>query len=346
MPTTFTDRDKVPRSPGGFHDSLLVIDGHADTVLDLSGLSYTRPKDRSRDFFAKGEYGHLDFPRLVEGNVGCQVFALFTDDQLVPEATSHTWRMLETMEAQFEAGRGIVLAKNAAEILAARAAGKRAGMLSIEGGEAIGESIDELRAFYGRGVRLMGLTWNRRNALARGAGTGTAADGVGGLTDFGRKVVGEMERLGMVVDVSHLSDEAFDDLLAVAERPLVASHSNSRALVPHRRNLDDAQVERIAKTGGLVGVTFAGTFVDADPAKVTKERVMEHLEHFISVVGPDHVGLGSDFDGFTEKYGIAFGSASELPWITDTLLRRGHSQADVAKIMGGNWLRVLSEICG
>jgi len=346
MLNTVSERGDAAASARAFHDSLLVIDGHADTVLDLSGLSYSRPKDKPRDFFARGDHGHIDFPRLVEGNVGCQIFALFTDDELVAEAKAHTWRLLETMEAQLKADRGIVLATKASEILDARAAGKRVGMLSIEGGEAIGESLDELRAFFARGVRLMGLTWNRRNALGRGAGTGTAADGRGGLTDFGRKVVKEMERLGMVVDASHLSDEAFDDLLAVAERPVVASHSNSRALVPHRRNLEDAQAERIAKTGGLIGITFAGVFVDPEPAKVTKERVLEHLEHFLSVVGPDHVGLGSDFDGFTDKYGIAFGSAAELPWITENLLARGHSRADIAKVMGGNWLRVLKDICG
>jgi len=329
-----------------FHDSLLIVDGHCDTVLDMVGLAYAHPEDPPRDFFARGTHGHIDLPRLVEGNVGCQIFALFTDDELVEKAESHTWTLLETMERAFAANKGLVLAKTAKDILAARSSGKTAGMLSIEGGEAIGESLDALHAFYARGVRLMGLTWNRRNALGRGAGTGTAADGSGGLTDFGRKVVGEMEKLGMVVDASHLSDEAFDDLIAVARRPVIASHSNSRSLVPHRRNLTDEQAERIAATGGLVGVTFAGIFVDPDPAKVTKERVIEHLEHLVSVVGYEHVGLGSDFDGFTEKFGQAFSSPGELPWITATLLDRGHKQEAIAKVMGGNWLRVLGEVLG
>jgi len=332
------------------HDSLLVVDGHADTVLDLVGLSYAHPEDGPRDFFERGVHGHIDLPRLIEGGVGCQVFALFTDDKLVAEARAHTWRLLEKMEEVFAAGRGIVLARTAAEIRAARAAGQVAGMLSIEGGEALGEDagrgLDELRAFHERGVRLLGLTWNRRNALGRGAGTGTAADGRGGLTDFGRSVVREMEALGMIVDASHLSDEALDDLLAVATRPVVASHSDSRALVPHRRNLGDEQAARIAKTGGLVGVTFAGIFVDPDPAKVTKERVLEHLERLLDAVGPDHLGIGSDFDGFTDKFGIAFGSAGELPWLTEALLAHGHAPVDIAKIMGGNWLRVIEEVCG
>ena len=152
--------------------------------------------------------------------------------------------------------------------------------------------------------------------------------------------------LSMVVDASHLSDASLADLLAVAQRPVVASHSNSRALVPNRRNLTDAQAEGIAATGGLIGLTFAGCFIDSDPAKVTKERFFEHLEHMISVVGPDHVGLGSDFDGFSEALGVAFSSPAELPWITERLLEKGHSPEDTAKVMGGNWMRVFREIIG
>jgi len=331
---------------GDFHDSIFVMDGHCDTVLDMVGLSISPRVEGPRDFFARGRTGYVDLPRLVEGNVGCQIFALFTDDSLVPRAREHTWRLFEAMEAAFDRDEDFVLARNRREILSARAEGKVAAMLSIEGGEAIGESLDELRAFHDRGLRLMGLTWNRRNALARGAGTGTAADGAGGLTRFGRKVVREMETLGMVVDASHLSDESLGDLLAIAERPVVASHSNSRALVPNRRNLTDAQAEGIAATGGLIGVTFAGAFVDAEPARVDKERVLEHIEHFLAVVGSDHVGIGSDFDGFTEQLGVAFASPAELRWLTEALLSRGRSPGDVEKIMGGNWLRVIGDVCG
>jgi membrane dipeptidase len=328
------------------HDSLVIVDGHCDTVLDLIGASFANQNLPARDFFERGSYGHIDLPRMVEGNVSCQIFALYTDDSHVEVARERTWRLLEAMEAVFARDGGIVLAKTAGDILAARAAGKRAGMLSIEGGEAIGESLEELRAFYARGVRLMGLTWNRRNAIGRGAGTGTDADGSGGLTDFGRRVVAEMERIGMVVDASHLSDEALKDLLKTARRPVIASHSNCRALVPHRRNLDDRQLEGIAATGGLIGLTFPGIFIDSDPAKVTKERVFEHLRHLISVVGSEHIGLGSDFDGFSDKFGTAFCSPAELTWLTEALLSAGYGRETIAAIMGGNWMRVLGGICG
>jgi membrane dipeptidase len=326
----------------GVHEGLIVIDGHCDTAGDISGKSYANPATPPRDFLLRGTTGHVDLPRLAEGGVTCQVMALFTNDAYVGRANEHTKTLFAGVEDAFARSDRFFLALSAQDILKAKREGKVAALVSIEGGEAIGESLDELRGFYERGVRLMGLTWNRRNAIARGVGE----EGSGGLTDFGRRVVAEMERLGMIVDVSHLSDEALDDLLAVAERPLVASHSNSRVLCDHRRNLLDSQAERIAATGGLVAVTFAGVFVDKDPARVTVSRIVEHLERFLSVVGPDHVGIGSDFDGFTEKYGKAFRGCEELPSLTAALLERGHSPETIAKVMGGNWLRVIGEIVG
>jgi len=234
------------------------------------------------------------------------------------------------------------LARSARDVEEAKAAGRIAAFLTLEGGEAIGESLDELRSFYARGVRLMGLTWNRRNALGRGA----AAEGSGGLTDFGRRVVAEMEKLGMIVDASHLSDEALDDLLAVAQLPIVASHSNSRAVQNHRRNLTDAQAQRIAATGGLVAVTFAGAFVDANPAKVSISRILDHVDQLVSSVGADHVGLGTDFDGFTAQYGMVMPDCSHLPRLTEALLERGYSPEDTRKIMGENWMRVIRTVLG
>jgi len=331
-----------------FHRSLTIVDGHCDTVLDLLGISFTDKSMTKRDFFQRGR-GHLDLPRLMEGGVSCQVMALFTDDELVPVAKAHTWRLLETVEELWAAKKGFVPALRVADIEAAKKNGQVAGLLSIEGGEAIGGEkggLDELRAFHTRGLRLMGLTWSRPNPIAMGVSDSAIPQAPGGLTPFGKKVLKEMERLGIVVDVSHLCDQSFEEVLAVAEQPLIASHSNSRALCPNRRNLTDAMAEKIAATGGLIGVTFPGVFIDPVPAKVSKEGLFAHLEHLVSVVGPDHVGLGSDFDGFTAPYGVAFSSPSELPWITGRLLEAGHSREDVAKIMGGNWMRVLGKVIG
>jgi membrane dipeptidase len=328
------------------HKSLVVIDGHCDTLDDLVGLSFTHPKSAPRDFLERG-WGHIDLPRLVEGGVTCQFMAMFVDDEYMADPAGHTWRLLEALESVYARTKAFRPALSASDIERAKAEGWTASLMTIEGGEAIGDSLDALRAFYDRGVRLMGLTWNRRNALGRGAGTGDPkVDGSGGLTDFGRKVVAEMEKLGMIVDASHLSDEAFEDLLAVARRPIVASHSNSRELCAHRRNLTDGMAERIAATGGLVACTFAGIFVDKVPSQVSLERFLDHVDRLVSVAGADHVGIGTDFDGFSDRLGLVLPDVSHMGEITSGLAARGYSEADIRAIMGGNWLRVVREVVG
>jgi membrane dipeptidase len=328
------------------HRSLIVIDGHCDTVDDFVDLRSTHPNSAPRDFLERGR-GHIDLPRLVEGGVTCQFMAMFVDDEYMADPAAHTWRLLETLESLYSRTKAFRPALSAADIKRAKAEGWIASLMTIEGGEAIRGSLSGLRAFYDRGVRLMTLTWNRRNELGRGAGSGDPkVDGRGGLTDFGREVVAEMETLGMIVDASHLSDEALDDLLAIAKRPVVASHSNSRELCAHRRNLTDAQVERIAATGGLVAATFAGLFVDKVPSKVSLERYLDHVDRLVSVAGADHVGIGTDFDGFSDKLGIVLGDVSHMGEVTAALLGRGYGEEDIRAIMGGNWLRVIGEIVG
>ncbi len=325
------------------HDSLVVIDGHCDTAIPAAGFDFKGEPAPPLDLCARNDTGHVDFPRLLEGGVTAQFFALFTDTVFVPTAREHTLRLLDAVESAVgrSSGRARVATK-AADVVAAKRDGTLAAFLTIEGGEAIGDSLDGLRAFYARGVRLMTLTWNRINAIGRGADN----PGPDGLTPFGLKVVSEMERLGMIVDASHLCDRALDELLAVARRPVVASHSNARAVCDHRRNLSDAQAERIAATGGLVAVTFAGVFVDPDPKKVTVDRVLDHIDHLVSVVGAAHVGLGTDFDGFSAPYGLVMPDCSRLPELTAGLHGRGHSVSDIRMIMGGNWLRVIGDVVG
>ena len=328
-----------------FHDSLIVIDGHCDTVLDLVGESLSGKREKGvRDFFARGS-GHVDLPRLVEAGVTCQTMALFTDTALVGKATDWTWTLLEAVEGAFGRSGGFVPARRAEDIREAKRTGRVSGMLAIEGGEAIGgpeRGIGNLEAFHARGVRMMTLTWSRRNAIGRGV----TVEGEDGLTEFGRGVVARMEELGMIVDASHLADRSLADLLETARRPVVASHSNSRELCGHPRNLSEGLARRIAGTGGLVALTCAGAFVDSDPAKVTFGRFIDHVERMIDVAGADHVGLGSDFDGWDEKDGVALPDCTWFPAVTAALLERGHSQALVAAVMGGNWLRVIGDVVG
>jgi membrane dipeptidase len=352
-------REELPRAALELHGSLVVIDGHCDSVGELLPSTVSDSRGRAagplpgsqqpkppRDFLARGG-GQVDLPRLLEGGVSCQFMALFVDEPYLSDPAGRTLELLEALESVFARTRDFRPALSARDILSAKAEGAASALITIEGGEAIGESLDSLRAFYARGVRLMGLTWNRRNALGRGAGSGRpAVDGSGGLTDFGRSVVAEMETLGMIVDASHLSDEALDDLLAIARRPLVASHSNARALCPHWRNLSDAQARAIAATGGLVAATFAGMFVHPVPARVGVGSFLDHVDHLLAVVGEDHVGIGSDFDGCPEAFGLVLSDCSQMGRLTAGLLERGHSPDAVGKIMGGNWLRVIAEILG
>jgi membrane dipeptidase len=332
------------------HRGLVVIDGHCDTVCDLvPGRNSPLGADSgppTRDFLSRGG-GQLDLPRLREGGVSCQIMAMFTDDEHLADARGRTDSLLEALESVFAREPGFRLALSARDILRAKAEGAVSALFAIEGGEAIGGDLGALRAYYERGVRLMGLTWNRRNALGRGAGTGDPkVDGQGGLTEFGALVVAEMEELGMIVDASHLSDEALDELLAMARAPVVASHSNCRELCPHRRNLSDAQVERIAATGGLVAATFAGPFVDPEPAKVSLGRFLDHVDRLVSIAGAEHVGIGSDFDGFPLECGVVLPDCSRMGDLSAGLLERGHDWDEVRMVMGGSWLRVIGEVVG
>jgi membrane dipeptidase len=332
----------MDRRAAELHNSLVVIDGHCDTAMGAIGIGLDDATMPPLDIRVRSDCGHIDIPRLLEGGVTAQFFAMFTRDADVGEARAVTYRMLEALESACAEGSRARIATCAADLTGAKRDGTLAALLAIEGGEAIGDSLDDLRAFYARGVRLMTLTWNRINAIGRGA----ANPGPDGLTPFGLNVISEMERLGMIVDASHLCDQALEELLAVAQRPVVASHSNSRALCDHRRNLSDAQAEGIAATGGLIAVTFAGAFVDTDPARVSVSRVVDHIDHLVSLVGASHVGLGTDFDGFGPRTGTVMPDCTHLPELTAELLKRGYKEADIRAIMGGSWLRVIQDVVG
>ncbi|MBU0936173.1 MAG: dipeptidase [Spirochaetes bacterium] len=321
-------------------EDLLIIDGHCDTVLEMAGINEPSGCNSPRPLLQRSTRGHIDLPRLLEAGVSCQFFALFTSDEYLPVANEHCQGLLELVLRTITQSGRLQLACSSADILEARASGRIAVMLAIEGGEAIGSSLDQLQAFYEQGVRLLTLTWNHRNAIGRGVG----AEGIDGLSPFGEAVLREMENLGMLVDVSHLADTTLTDVLRLARRPLVASHSNCRALCPHRRNLTDDQIRAIAATGGLVGLTFAGSFVDSDPAKVNLERFLQHLDHMVEVAGVDHVGIGSDFDGFSDEFGLVMSDCTGLPGLAVSLLKRGYALSAVQSIMGGNWLRVISQV--
>jgi membrane dipeptidase len=229
---------------------MFIMDAHCDTLMDVvEGRRRLADKDRG---------GQLDLPRMMEAGVSAQIFAIYVSKEYLPGGGAR--RALQFVDAFYreieDNSDKLIFATTGSDVDKAREEGKIAAFLSIEGGEALDGRIELLRIFYRLGVRLMTLTWSLRNELADGAFEGRTG---GGLTRFGVDVVEEMDRLGMVVDVSHLSEAGFWDVMKVSKRPIVASHSNSKELCSHPRNLTDDQVKAIAKKGRSVGLTYSQT---------------------------------------------------------------------------------------
>jgi membrane dipeptidase len=325
------------------HRESIVFDGHCDTLLNVL--------DGRRRLGERSAEGHLDLPRMKEGGMTAQIFACFVRRQFVPgQATAEALRLVDTFYEEMATNAAtLTLAILAADIEQAKMEGKIAGVLGLEGAEALAGDLGVLRTFYRLGVRNVGLTWNFRNAAADGVAEARTG---GGLTEFGVKLVKEMNRLGTMIDVAHLAPAGVRDVLALSEAPVIASHANAHALCscascPHRRNLTDEQLEGIAANGGVVGVTFVPAFVAEDPNQATLERTLDHIDHIVRVAGIDHVGLGSDFDGFSGKeVNAGLEDVTRMPGITAGLLARGYKSEEVRKILGGNFLRVFRQVVG
>lgn len=317
------------------HGSSYVVDAHCDTALRLAqGVSLTPEAD--------GEAGgHVDLPRLRKGGVDLQVFALWVDhDRHTLNAPERALTLLDAVWREIDNHpdelRPIL---TAADLDAAHAEGKIGVMLSIEDGAALGGSTAALRMFYRLGVRALGLTWNGRNELAEGVGSQQSG---GGLTQFGRDVIGEMDRLGMVVDVSHLTERGFWDVTETTTRPFIASHSNARALCDHPRNLTDKQIMALAERGGVMGMNFFSVFVQED-GDASIADVVRHIDHIAALVGPEHIGIGSDYDGIS-RTPVGLEDVATLPRITEALLAEGYDEDAIRGILGGNFKRVFEEV--
>ena len=225
------------------------------------------------------------------------------------------------------------VARSSADMVAAHAQGKIAALLAIENSDALQRSLHVLQTFYHSGVRSITLTHSPRSWAADGC----EVVGGGGLTAFGIDLVSEMNRLGMLIDVSHLNEPGFWQTLECSNSPVIASHSCCRDLCDHPRNLTDGQLKALAEHAGVVGITFVGPFVH--PQNATHDGLLDHIEHAVEVAGIDHVGLGSDFDGG----GDLIEDATLYPEITVGLAARGFAEGDLRKILGLNHLRLLAE---
>ncbi len=213
-------------------------------------------------------------------------------------------------------------------------------MLSIEGADVIEGKIGMLRVFHRLGVRMVGLVHSLRNELADGVADRRTK---GGLSELGVQAVEELDRLGVLIDISHLSDAGFWDLMDVASGPVMASHSNARAVCDHPRNMTDEMIKAMADRGGVMGMNFAPGFVHLTHATV--QGVVDHVDHIVGLVGSNHVGLGSDFDGIPYTP-VGLEDVTKMPNITAELVKRSYSEEDIKKILGGNHLRLIKEVLG
>ncbi len=349
-----------------------VFDGHNDTLLNL----LLRQRGKGRSFFERGETGHMDLPRALEGGFGGGFFACFAppnpragwDEESALKITNEGYevagsppldpdyargfadamaKLLFRLEAESEGSLKVV--RTTKEIEGHLRDGALAAILHFEGAENLGPEPGALEEFYDLGLRSLGLVWSRPNAYASGVPfrfPGSPDTGPG-LTDAGKELVRECNRLGVLIDLSHLNERGFWDVAGLSDAPLVATHSNAHTLCPSTRNLTGRQLDAIRDSDGMVGVNFAVTFLRADggdDANTPLETVVRHVDYLVDRVGIDRVGFGSDFDG--AKVPKEIGDVSGLPNLLAALGEHGYGGAALRKLAHENWLRVLRETWG
>src|SRR5215470_11847950 len=350
------------------------IDSHIDTIQRVM---------MGEDMGQRHDSGHVDIPRLREGGMRAPFFAFW-----VPvffrgaEAVRRTLDLRDAMQSVFDMHKDqIELATTAADIERIVKAHKIAAFLTIEGGHAIDDDLRVLRMYHALGIRSMTLTHSRNTNWAASASDRAAHNG---LTDFGKEVVREMNRLGMVVDLAHVSDKTFYDALAVTTKPVIVSHSSMRAISNVARNVSDDMLRALAKNGGVIGICFGMGFINPKDAEAlraatqteaeapaltgkalddyaarnaqklfgkrlsvvaTVEDVADHIDYAVKIAGIDHVGIGSDFDGIAATAN-GLEDISKMPALVAVLLKRGYAETDLKKLLGENFLRVVREVMG
>ena len=370
------------------HDRVLTVDTHCDTASRLPGGTWdigVRHEPGQR------ESGKIDLPRMAEGGLDAEFFAVFVGQGERTEqgyARAKDWA-LKTLAAIHAMGDkypdlvGLALTPDDAYRLEKE--GRRAAFIGIENGYPVGKTLSNLEEYYKQGVRYVTLCHSRDNDICDSS-TDRQDQEDRGLSDFGREVVAECNRLGMMVDISHASDQSFYDVLKVTKAPVIASHSSCRALCESPRNLSDDMIRALARNGGVIQICFLSNYVRApkpnpdrekalqelqakygarrdiqDEAvlkkareeyeainakypeeKATLSELVDHIEHVLKLVGIDYVGIGTDFDGGGGILGCD--DVSEMFWVTEELVRRGHTEREIAKIWGGNVMRVFRRV--
>jgi len=377
-PRATVSADDIAARAHKLHFSTYVIDTHDDTTqrfLSKSGF----------DLGKRSDSGSIDIPRMKEGGMNGIFFSIWIDGKTMgPEAIRQALDQIDLVRTNVaKYPKDIVLCRTSEDVRRAHAENKIAALMGVEGGHMIGNDIHIVNVFADLGVRYMTLS-HFYNTEWSDSSTDKPAHN--GLTDFGKEVVREMNRDGIMVDISHVSDKTFYDALEVSKAPLIASHSSCRAICDHVRDMSDDMIRALAAKGGVIQINYEKSFIDQaykdayakasggvvqhldelkkkcgddgecferemkkDEEKliaegklphVTYEKVIEHIDHAVKLVGADHVGLGSDFDGANMPEGLE--DASKLPKITEALMRKGYSDADIRKILGENTLRVMA----
>lgn len=365
------------------HHSVTTIDSHTDTPLRMLSAGF----DLSQKHDPRTEYSRVDFPRMREGGLDAAFFAVFVSQgprnpEGYEKVKKRVLQLFDTIDASFRknpADAGPAVTPD--EIVALEKEGKRAILIGVENGYAIGRDLSLISTYYLRGATYITLCHTKNNDICDSS---TDTTEHGGLSDFGKKVVREMNNVGMMVDISHISDQAADDVLEISKAPVIASHSCAKAICRNPRNLNDTLLRKLARNGGVVQMCILSDYVkhpapnparDSARAAVRKQfndfeglseermkearkawyavndqfppvlatvsEVVDHIDHMVRVAGINHVGIGTDFDGGGGVEGCY--DASEMGNITLELVRRGYSEKDIAKIWGGNLMRVMKK---
>jgi len=360
------------------HFSSIVLDTHDDTTQRFFSKTF--------DLGKRNPDGHIDIPRMREGGMNAIFLSIWIDGRIMgPPAIQKALDQIDAVHENVRRNsKDMVFCRTADDIRRAHKDGKIAALIGVEGGHMIGNDIRMVRIFGDLGVRYMTLSHFYNDEWADSS---TDKPAHNGLTDYGKDIVREMNRQGIMVDISHVSDKTFYDALEVSKAPLIASHSSCRAICNHPRDMTDDMIKALAAKGGVIQINYEKSFIDQaykdasdklsggvvaqfDQLKklcgddeeclgkkmnetekqataegklphVTWERIIDHIDHVVKLVGPDHVGLGSDFDGATMPEGMD--DCTHLPKITEALMRKGYSDGDIRKILGGNILRVMAQ---
>ncbi|MTI60633.1 MAG: membrane dipeptidase [Firmicutes bacterium] len=284
---------------------------------------------------------HVNIPGLKKAGINLVVFAIFVETNYKPHLSlERTVQHIDTFYSILEKNNTLKLVLNLEDIKKIDSNDKIGVILAIEGAEAVRDT-KILRVLYRLGVRMISLTWNQRNQLADGVAENITH---GGVTNLGRKVIDEMEKLGIILDVSHLSFSSFNDVLKYSNKPLIASHSNAWDICQHPRNLKDYQLLEIASRNGLVGVNFAPVFLN-NSAKAEIIDVIKHIDYIRKLIGINHIILGTDYDGI-KSVPAGLENIAKLNKLKEMLYKNGYSRRDINKIFWGNWFNFISDYWG